>query len=257
MDYFIISIAAFGASGLTLFSGFGLGTILMPVFAVFFPLELAISLTAIVHLANNVFKLVLVGRNADRRIVFKFGIPAMAAAFFGAWCLRLFSEARPIFSYVVSGKVAEIAPLKLIMAILMVFFAFMKLSPGYKSLTFDQKLLPWGGALSGFFGGLSGHQGAFRSVFLIQCGLTKESFIGTGIVIACLIDVARLTVYSSGFSHALQSKYWPYATTGVLCAFAGAWLGNRWIKKVTIENIQVLVSALLFLIALGLASGII
>ena len=37
--------AAFLSSFLTLFSGFGLGTILMPVFALFFPIELAIALT--------------------------------------------------------------------------------------------------------------------------------------------------------------------------------------------------------------------
>jgi acyl-CoA reductase-like NAD-dependent aldehyde dehydrogenase len=41
--------------------------------------------------------------------------------------------------------------------------------------------LPVGGLLSGFFGGLSGHQGALRSVFLLRAGLTKESFIATGV----------------------------------------------------------------------------
>ncbi len=257
MDHIIIGIAAFGASGLTLFSGFGLGTLLMPVFAVFFPLELAISLTAIVHLANNLFKLLLLGRHADRRILFKFGIPAVAAAFLGAWCLSLFSKTPPLFSYVVFDKVAEITPLKLVLAFIMIFFALFELVPAYKNIRFDRKYLPFGGLVSGFFGGFSGHQGAFRSAFLIQSDLTRESFIGTGVAIACLVDFTRLAVYSSRFLPGLQSKYWPYAITGTLCAFTGAWLGNRLIKKVTIGNIQVLVSALLFLIALGLASGII
>jgi hypothetical protein len=35
-------------SGLTLFSGFGLGTVLMPAFAVFFPVPTAIAATAVV-----------------------------------------------------------------------------------------------------------------------------------------------------------------------------------------------------------------
>ena len=257
MDHIIIGVAAFGASGLTLFSGFGLGTFLMPVFAVFFPVELAISLTAIVHLANNLFKLILTGRYADRRVVLRFGIPAVAMAFLGAWCLSLFSKTRPIFSYVVFGRVAEITPLKLTIAFLMVFFALFESLPACKNLKFEQKHLPWGGLLSGFFGGLSGNQGAFRSAFLVECGLTGERFIGTGVVIACLVDFVRLAVYSSRFLPAVQNKYWPYAVTGALCAFAGAWLGNRFIKKVTIENIQVLVAALLFIIALGLATGII
>lgn len=57
MEYILICSDAFVASGVTLFSGFGLGTVLlMPVFAVFFPVP-AIVLTAIVHFLNNLFKL--------------------------------------------------------------------------------------------------------------------------------------------------------------------------------------------------------
>jgi hypothetical protein len=37
--------------------------------------------------------------------------------------------------------------------------------------------------LSGFFGGLSGHQGAFRRAFLIK-PLTKKSFLATKVVIS-------------------------------------------------------------------------
>jgi len=56
VEWIIVSACALLASMLTLFSGFGLGTLLMPVVALFFPLEVAIALTAVVHLANNVFK---------------------------------------------------------------------------------------------------------------------------------------------------------------------------------------------------------
>lgn len=46
-------LTALVVSGLTLFSGFGLGTLLMPAFAVFFPVEVAVAATAVVHLATN------------------------------------------------------------------------------------------------------------------------------------------------------------------------------------------------------------
>jgi len=72
----LISLAAFLAAGLTLFSGFGLGTLLLPVFALFFPLEIAVTLTAMVHLLNNALKLVLLGRHANLPVVFRFGAPA-------------------------------------------------------------------------------------------------------------------------------------------------------------------------------------
>ncbi len=53
-----------------------------------------------------------------------------------------------------------------------------------------------GRALSGFFGGISCHQGALRTVFLILVQLGKETFIATGVVIACFIDVSRINVYA-------------------------------------------------------------
>ena len=65
MEYIIISLTALIVSSLTLFSGFGLGTVLMPAFALFFPIPVAIAATAVVHLANNIFKVILVGRHAD------------------------------------------------------------------------------------------------------------------------------------------------------------------------------------------------
>ena len=84
MDYIIICLAALIGSALTLFSGFGLGTILVPVFAIFFPIEIAIALTAIVHFLNNLFKLALLGKKANKNVVLRFGVPSIVAAFAGA-----------------------------------------------------------------------------------------------------------------------------------------------------------------------------
>ena len=87
MEYLIVCTVALLASGLTFFSGFGLGTILMPVLALFFPVTIAIAATAIVHFANNLFKLALVGRSANRDVLIRFGVPAVVAALIGAWLL--------------------------------------------------------------------------------------------------------------------------------------------------------------------------
>gem|GEM_PF-6365247 len=54
MDYLVVALCAFLASGLTLYSGFGLGTLLLPVFAFFFPVEVAVGATVLVHGANNI-----------------------------------------------------------------------------------------------------------------------------------------------------------------------------------------------------------
>ncbi|MBP9865485.1 MAG: sulfite exporter TauE/SafE family protein [Candidatus Omnitrophica bacterium] len=256
MIFVTVVISSFFASLLTLFSGFGLGTLLMPVFALFFPLPLAIGMTAVVHLANNLFKLFLLGKFADKEIVMRFGLPAIASAYLGAWCLNGFSILKPIFYYTIGTKTAEITYLNLVLAGLMVLFALVEMLPFFKGLAFDKKYLGLGGVLSGFFGGLSGHQGALRSAFLIRCNLTKETFIGTGVVIACLIDFTRLFAYGSRYNN-FRAEHLPLLITAILAAFLGAWLGNRYLKKTTLNNIQLLVAIMLLVIASLLALGLI
>ena len=96
MEYIIIALASIIASGLTLFSGFGLGTMLLPVFALFFPVEVAIGMTAVVHLLNNVFKMILLGKHANKEVILKFGLPAIVMAFIGALLLVWFSGMDPL-----------------------------------------------------------------------------------------------------------------------------------------------------------------
>jgi len=157
MEYLIIAIVSAAIAGLTLFSGFGLGTVLLPVFAIFFPIDVAIGMTAIVHLLNNILKFILLGKSADKAIVLKFGIPAIIAAFLGAWILIKFINMPPIFNYQIGSKEFLIEPVKLVIGIIMIMFAMIELSPKLSHLSADKKYLPFGGLLSGFFGGLSGH----------------------------------------------------------------------------------------------------
>jgi uncharacterized membrane protein YfcA len=44
--------------------------------------------------------------------------------------------------------------------------------------------------------------------------------------------------------------------TAVLAAFAGALLGNRYLKKMTLERLQRLVAIMLLLVAIGLMTGV-
>src|SRR5665213_2780536 len=98
MELFWICITTFLASGLTLFSGFGLGTILMPVVAIFLPVPIAIAITAVVHFMNKIFKLLLLWRHVDLRVLMTFGIPALVAAIPGALLLNYLADLRPLAS---------------------------------------------------------------------------------------------------------------------------------------------------------------
>lgn len=255
MDILIISLAAFLTAILTFFSGFGLGTILTPVFALFFPIDLAIALTGVVHLFNNLFKVFLVGKSTDKSVLIRFGIPAILAAFLGSWLLLQISEFRPLFSYGFLSRKFEVTPVKLVVSLLLIVFALMDLVPFFEKVQIRQKHLPIGGVLSGFFGGLSGHQGALRSAFLIKSGLSKEAFIGTSVVIGTLIDFSRLSVYSTRFLEAGMLENFPLVLIATLSAVCGAYLGNKLLKKVTLKFLQQLIAILLILISIALGAG--
>ncbi|MCC5917708.1 MAG: sulfite exporter TauE/SafE family protein [Cryomorphaceae bacterium] len=257
MDFLIITIVAFTAAILTFFSGFGLGTILTPVFMVFFPVELAIGLTGIVHFFNNIFKLILVGRNADKAVLLRFGIPAVIAAFIGSWLLFNIPDASPLFSYEMFGKTFEVYPVKFIISLLLIAFASMDLLPFFNKLQFGKDKLSIGGALSGFFGGLSGNQGALRSAFLIKAGLSKEAFIGTAVVVSTFVDFTRLSVYATKFTRAGLNENLAIVLCATLAAIAGAFIGNKLLKKVTLHFLQVVVAIMLILISIALGAGLI
>jgi uncharacterized membrane protein YfcA len=262
MAYVVVCLAALLAAGLTLYSGFGLGTLLLPAFACFFPLEIAIAATALVHLANNLFKLALVGRAAHLDVVLRFAVPGAVAAFAGAFVLGRLSTLTPIAHWSAGAHTFAITPINLVLGVLIAGFAWLEVSKHSAALSFDRRWLPLGGLLSGFFGGLSGHQGALRAAFLLRVGLSKEAFIGTSVVAAVIVDLARLAVYGSTFFARDFAILRGQGGEGlVAAAIAAAWLGSfvgaRLVRSVTLRALQAIVAAVLLLVAVLLAAGIV
>lgn len=261
MDHLLIALAAFLTSGLTLFSGFGLGTVLMPVFAAFFPVPVAIAATAVVHLANNLFKLALLARHADWQVVLRYSLPAVVAAVLGAQALFLVAGLPVLAVYQWAGRIHEITVLKALVGGLIVAFAILELIPRFEKLGFPPRYLLAGGLLSGFFGGLTGNQGAFRSAFLIRAGLDKDAFVGTSVVSTVMVDIARLIVYGLSFytsaAVALDREVVGPVAVAMLSAFAGAYLGARLLKKVTLRFVQIAVATAMFAFGVLLGAGIV
>jgi len=256
MEIVIISITAFATAILTFFSGFGLGTILTPVFMLFFPVELAIALTGIVHFFNNIFKLILVGKNVNKRVFIRFGIPAVFAAFLGSYILLNITNSTPLFTYIAFDKQYEVYPIKFMVSIMLIFFASMDLIPYFKKLEFGKDKLIIGGFLSGFFGGLSGNQGALRSAFLIKSGLSKEAFVGTAVFVSTFVDFTRLGVYATRFEKSGLIENFELVIWATLSAISGAFLGNKLLKKITLGFLQVFTATLLILMSICLGAGI-
>lgn len=250
-DIVLVLAVALVASALTLFSGFGLGTLLLPAFALVFPLEVAVAATAIVHLTNNIWKGTLFRGDADWGIVLRFGVPALLAAFLGAWLLLRIPSTVLATHGVGQG---DVTVLGVLLGSLIVLFALFDLVPGLKDWSVDRRHLMAGGALSGFFGGLSGHQGALRSVFLTKTGLDATRFVATGTFCAVLVDVARLVIYGVG---GLPPTSWGLVAAACLVAFLGAYLGKRLLGKVTIAQVRSVVGVMLLAVGGLLIAGVV
>ena len=248
-----LGIVVFLGSTLTLFSGFGLGTLLMPVMALFFPIELAILLTAIVHLFNNLFKLTLFYKNTDWKTIARFAPTAIVGAWLGSTLL----------SYIGQLDVDIIVPftnttthfINLLIGFFLLFFALLEWSPENKRPSFDHGWLPLGGMLSGFFGGLSGHQGALRSAFLIRTALTKEAIIATGIIIATFIDLTRMSQYVQHINGQIFTGHWKVLLFAIVCSSSGVILGKKYMGSVTLPLLQKIIAVGLILFSICLMIG--
>ena len=255
-----IGIIALLAAGLTFFSGFGVGTILMPVFALFFPVPLAIAATAVVHFINNLFKFALMASKADWRVVAVFSILAAIAAYGGALLLGLIAETPSLYRYTLLNITFEIIPVKAVIGALILVFALLELWPRFQQMALPRRWLPVGGILSGFFGGLSGNQGALRSAFLIKAGLSKEAFVATGVVSAVIVDASRLTVYGTDFLmeyFANSEDIIAPVIVATVCACTGSLLGRQVLDKVTLHAVRLTVALAMLLIGTGLMVGMI
>jgi uncharacterized membrane protein YfcA len=181
----------------------------------------------------------------------------LLAAVPGALLLDYISALKPLASYALLGSAHNIAPVKLIAGLLLIFFAAAEQVPFLRNNTLRRFGLPAGGVLSGFFGGLTGQQGAFRSAFLVQDNLSEKAFIATNAAIAALVDAVRLIVYGSTFNFILFQVHTPLVLLAIASSFFGVFLGAAFLEKITIRFIQKLVAVMMYILGLLLIVGLI
>ena len=252
IPYIVISLVAFGASTLTFFSGFGLGTLLLPAFALFVELEIAIAMTAIVHLANNLLKVGLVFRGINLQILLYFGVGAILVAGIGAYILSIISGFGTFYQTTLWGSSKSVNYVEFVLGIVILSFAIIEFNP---KISTSKIPLAVGGFISGFFGGLSGHQGALRTAFLAHRALKKEVFIATGVCVSLLVDLTRLVFYREQLSNI--SITYSLLVVGILAALLGSVIGKILFDKTTMKSIQKIVCFALLLLGLSILSGLI
>ena len=227
-------------SVITLFTGFGVGTIMMPVMALFFDVKVAIFLAAIVHFFNNISRILLYRRNLRLDILLRFGVVSIAGAFLGSFA-QLYLQS---------------AWLKTGVGIFLCLFAMVSLLPFPIRWKFPPAVDVAGGFLSGLIGGLIGNQGAIRSLYLLNYRLDKQELIASAAMIAVVIDATRIPVYAvSNYGYLRENL--TLMLLVILASIVGTMIGGRILPKVSYEFFRRIILVAVLGLGIMMAVGII
>lgn len=209
------------AAALTVPAGFGLATMTTPLFLIWFEPHQAIAGVAIVHGAHNAMKSRMLRAHIERDALRRFGWALLVGALIGA---TLQSVIPP-------------DPLLLLVGLALVILPILKISESWTSIRLPEAEDRLGGFGSGFLGGLTGHQGALRAMFLKQRLPDKSEYAATAAVLALVVDITRIPIYLWHDMSVLTSQTW------LLCGFIvsaliGAQIGRIWLEKWKSDDIQ-------------------
>jgi hypothetical protein len=230
---FLGGMVAVAAGGVAALSGFGIGSLLTPMLAVWIGTKLAVAAVAIPHAAGTALRFWLLRKAVDRRVLWSFGLTSAAGGLLGAL----------LYDY------APGRALTIVFACLLIFAGFLGLTGLVQRLRFKGVAAWVAGGLSGAFGGLVGNQGGIRSAAMLGIGLPRDAFIATATAIALMVDGARLPVYlwTQGRELAAICPAIAALTLGVL---AGTLSGARLLRRIPEPLFRRIVAGLI--LALGL-----
>ena len=209
------------AAALTVPAGFGLATMTTPLFLFWFEPHQAIAGVAIVHGAHNAMKSRILRTHIDADALRRFG-----------WALLLGALVGAVLQTVISS-----GPLLLLVGVALIVLPALKSSESWTSIRLPETEDRIGGFGSGFMGGLTGHQGALRAMFLRQRLPNKNEYAATAAVLAMVVDFTRIPIYLWHDTSVLFSQ--PLLLIGfVLSALVGAQIGRIWLEKWKNDSIQ-------------------
>jgi uncharacterized membrane protein YfcA len=241
----VFSLAAtFFAAALTVPAGFGLATMITPVVFLWLEPHEAVAVVGIVHGSHNAWKLKVLRSSVDYSAVRRYGWAMVVGALIGA----------------ALNTAVEADPLLLIVGVALVVLPLLSISERWTNVRLPDAEDRIGGFGSGFFGGLTGHQGALRAMFLQKRLPNKTEYAATAAVLALVVDVTRVPVYVALEGWQILDAGWLIMGL-VLAAILGVQLGKRWLKKWksdTIRNgilVAIVVSGVLYIREAAVALG--
>jgi uncharacterized membrane protein YfcA len=234
---FLVSIIAGAVPAL---AGFGIGSLLTPVFATQMPLKLAVAAVSIPHLVATAIRFAMLREHVDRKLLWSFGIFSAIGGLTGALAHRWASS--PLLTIVFGGA--------------LLLASISELSGAARKVKLRGAAAWVAGAISGILGGMVGNQGGIRSAALLGFQTTRVTFVATATAVALLVDGARMPVYLSLEAAALTRLALPIAIACAGCIIGTFW-GRRLLERVPEAVFRKLIA--LLILALGiymLARGI-
>ena len=209
------------AAALTVPAGFGLATMTTPLFLLWFEPHQAIAGVAIVHGAHNAMKSRMLRDHIDSDALRRFGWALLLGALIGA----------------ALQTVIPSDPLLLLVGVALIVLPALKLSESWTSIRLPEAEDRVGGFGSGFMGGLTGHQGALRAMFLRQRLPDKTEYAATAAVLALVVDLTRIRclyqIYTCFFfSNSLLLIFF------FIAGLVGPHIGRVWLEKWKNDSIQ-------------------
>ena len=220
-DLVLIAIGAFLAAALTVPAGFGLSTMLTPMVLLMMGPHEAVAVVAIVHGAHNAGKFAALKEHVDFSAFRKYGVWLIIGAILGA---------------LLQNQVPQ-APLLAIIGIFLIVLPLLTMSEKWTGYRIPEANDRIGGFGSGFMGGLSGHQGALRAMFLTRRLPDKMTYAATASILALCVDLSRIPVYLA-FRHEDILQHLTLTCVLVISALLGVNVGKRWLKSLKSEWIQ-------------------
>lgn len=188
-DILVAAVSILGGAVAAL-AGFGIGSLLTPTLAASVGTRAAVTLVAIPHLVATAYRLWLLRRDVDRRVLLGFGIASAVGGGIGALLHGYFGS--PL--------------LGVVLGVLLVFAGISELSGLARRVVLGGRLATATGILSGIFGGLVGNQGGIRSAALLRLNLGGPALVATSTATGVLVDLARVPIYFATDSQTLLAN---------------------------------------------------
>jgi uncharacterized membrane protein YfcA len=235
-----VLLVAIAAGSVAALAGFGIGSLLTPVFAIHFPLKVAVAAVAIPHFIATAFRFWLLRADVDRRLLWSFGIFSALGGLIGALAHSWASS--PALTIVFGGA--------------LLLAALSELTGAARRIRLRGAAAWVAGAASGILGGMVGNQGGIRSAALLGFQTSRVAFVATATAVALFVDGARLPVYLWLEGNALTGMVRPIALACVGCVI-GTFYGRRILDRIPEARFRQIVALLILLLgATMLATGI-